>query len=135
MENKELLSKYFSSLKIEEPKIETENTSLVENDFLFSNPTSDVESFIKLEELKIKIRTTETDRKLRKRNAKYSFWFSVVWALFICIFVLLYGFKLFGFTVSETSFMFVCGTLTTTILVFYLTVIRNLFPVPTNPDK
>ena len=76
MENKELLSKYFSTLKIEEPKIETENTSLVENDFLFSNPTSDVESFIKLEELKIKIRTTETDRKLRKRNAKYSFWFS-----------------------------------------------------------
>ena len=58
MENKELLSKYFSTLKIEEPKIETENTSLVENDFLFSNPTSDVESFIKLEELKIKIRTT-----------------------------------------------------------------------------
>lgn len=137
MENKDLLSKYFSELKVEEPKIkdEKESVSLVENDFLFSNPMSDVDSFIKLEELKIRIRKTETDRKLRKKNAKYAFIFSVVWAGFICLFILLYGFKLKGFTVSEASFMFVCGTLTTTILIFYLTVIRNLFPIPKNTEE
>ena len=99
---------------------------------LFTGDMNNIDTWEKFQKLLIDKENQESERDLRKENAKKAFWFSVVWAVFICIFILLYGFKLFGFNISETSFMFVCGTLTTSILIFYLTVIRNLFP--TKPE-
>lgn len=109
----------------------TSTDSTKENDEsrrLFTGEMNNIDTWEKFQKLLIDKENQESERNLRKENAKKAFWFSVVWAGFICVFILLYGFKLFGFTISETSFMFVCGTLTTSILIFYLTVIRNLFP-------
>ena len=137
MENKDILKEYFANYKVNQPIIEVEETNpaIIENDFLFSNPLSDVDAFIKLEELKIKskvktekIKTLRNDRKLRKNNANKAFYFAISWASFVGLFIIFFSFKWFEFNISETVFMFVCGTLTTSILIFYLTVIRNLFP-------
>ena len=137
MENKDILKDFFEGYKVEQPKNEVEETnpSVIENDFLFSNPLSDVDAFIKLEELKIKsrletekVKSLRNDRKLRKNNANKAFCFAITWAFFVCLFITFYSFSWLGFKISETVFMFVCGTLTTSILIFYLTVIRNLFP-------
>ena len=137
MENKDKLKDFFANYKVPQPVIEVEenNPAIIENDFLFNTPLSDVDAFIKLEELKIKsklktekIKTLRNDRKLRKNNANKTFCFAISWAGFVALFITFYSFKWFGFNISETVFMFVCGTLTTSILIFYLTVIRNLFP-------
>lgn len=92
-----------------------------------------------LKESHSKFKDKKNERRLRKENAKKAFWFSSIWAVFIAFFILLHGFKGFKiplifrtidleFKISETEFMFVCGTLTASILIFYLTVIKNLFP-------
>lgn len=97
------------------------------------------EIHVKKEELKQKTLNSESERKLREKNANLAFYFSAIWAFFIGVFVLLHGLKciriptLFyvhniDFTMTQTEFIFVCGTLTTSILIFYLTVIKNLFP-------
>jgi|GEM_PF-1349093 len=80
----------------------------------------------------------KNERRLRKENAKKAFWFSSIWAVFIAIFIIIHGLKSFTlpvfpyfefeFSVNQTEFMFVCGTLTASVLIFYLTVIKNLFP-------
>ncbi|MDP9961860.1 hypothetical protein [Chryseobacterium lathyri] len=96
------------------------------------------EIHVKKEELKQKTLNSESERKLRERNARLAFYFSAIWALFIAVFIVLHGVKKmyinilpfieFEFTISETEFIFVCGTLTASVLIFYLTVIKNLFP-------
>ncbi|SIQ69850.1 hypothetical protein SAMN05880574_12146 [Chryseobacterium sp. RU37D] len=92
-----------------------------------------------LKESHSKFKDKKNERRLRKENAKKAFWFSSIWAVFIAFFILLHGFKEIKvpmflsiieikFSITETEFMFVCGTLTASILIFYLTVIKNLFP-------
>ena len=84
MENKDKLKDFFANYKVPQPVIEVEenNPAIIENDFLFNTPLSDVDAFIKLEELKIKsklkiekIKTLRNDRKLRKNNANKAFCF------------------------------------------------------------
>ncbi|WPO89928.1 hypothetical protein [Chryseobacterium sp. HR92] len=97
------------------------------------------EIHVKKEELKQKTLNSESERTLREKNAVLAFRFSALWASFIGLFILLHGIKFIKvpfftklvtipFTLSETEFIFVCGTLTASILIFYLTVIKNLFP-------
>lgn len=104
------------------------------------------EIHVKKEELKQKTLNSESERKLREKNAVLAFRFSAIWAGFIGIFILLHGLKeikiplftktiIVPFEMSETEFIFVCGTLTTSILIFYLTVIKNLFPNKTDNNK
>lgn len=82
-----------------------------------------------LSENQIKQNDSESERKLREKNAELAFKFSAIWASFVGVFVIFHGFgECLNFKISETEFMFVCGTLTTSILIFYLTVIKNLFP-------
>lgn len=122
----------------------------------FSGDLADIEAFLKHEETRLKFlefklrkktliaeadstyKDRKNERKLRKENAKKAFWFSAIWAFFIGFFILIHGFKSiklpllpevhYTFSISETEFIFVCGTLTASILIFYLTVIKNLFP-------
>jgi len=109
--------------------------SIVEEDFLFSGGLDDLDAWIKHEEFRLKKINSASERNLRERNAKLAFEFAKYWAIFIAIFILMHGFNgidlcksNFFFNISETEFMFVCGTLTASILIFYLNVIRNLFP-------
>lgn len=93
-----------------------------------------------------KLQDSDNERELRKENAKKAFLFSSTWAIFIGCFVLLHGLKgisipflrdkiIIDFKITETEFIFVCGTLTASVLIFYLTVIKNLFPNKPEPKE
>jgi hypothetical protein len=124
------LEKYFKSFNIQ--KIEkTESKSETEMDFLFKGDLNNLTDWLAHEEFRIKEKNQKLERELRKGNAFKAFLFSSVWAIFIAVFILLHSFEQINhFKITSTEFMFVCGTLTTSILIFYLTVIRNLFPTP-----
>lgn len=96
---------------------------------LFTGSMDNIDTWVKFHKLLIEKENQESERDLRKENAKKAFWFSAIWATFIGIFILFHGFiDKSRFRINETEFMFVCGTLTASILIFYLTVIKNLFP-------
>lgn len=127
------LATYFGSLIIEPLKITENSNSKKENDYLFKGDLSDLNSWLVHEEFRLKKKNQKSERKLREDNAKKAFYFSIGWAVFIAVFILLHSFEQVNyFKITSTEFMFVCGTLTTSILIFYLTVIRNLFP--TKPE-
>ncbi len=96
---------------------------------LFTGSMDNIDTWVKFHKLLIEKENQESERALRKENAKKAFWFSAIWAIFIAVFILLHAFSNFDFfKITQTEFIFVCGTLTTSILIFYLTVIKNLFP-------
>ncbi|WMC06282.1 hypothetical protein [Elizabethkingia anophelis] len=149
-----------SSIEQDVERIDT--NSRKENATLFGGDLKDIEAYLKHEEIRLKFlefklkkktrikedkstyKDKRNERKLRKENAKKAFWFSCIWAIFIAIFIILHAVKTvklpflfstfeFTFVLKETEFIFVCGTLTASILIFYLTVIKNLFPNKPDP--
>ncbi|MCD0471398.1 MULTISPECIES: hypothetical protein [unclassified Flavobacterium] len=85
--------------------------------------------YIELKRFEIEQANESSERKLRQENAKKAFVFSSRWAIFIAIVILLHGlgasYKFF--ILSQTEFLFVVGTLTTSIFAFYTLVLRYLF--------
>lgn len=127
------LEVYFKNLGGIQKIEKSESKSKTEMDFLFKGDLNNLADWLAHEEFRIKEKNQELERALRKGNAFKAFLFSSVWAIFIAIFILLHSFEQVNyFKITSTEFMFVCGTLTTSILIFYLTVIRNLFP--TKPE-
>ncbi|WFB67015.1 hypothetical protein [Chryseobacterium sp. WX] len=154
----EQVSEFFNEFNPQDETFGEEEINEASGEIIVETDTStSSNNFIKHEELRLKIREfnlkkktqlkeshskfkdKKNERKLRKENAKKAFWFSSIWAVFIAFFILLHGFKGFKiplifktiyleFKITEAEFMFVCGTLTASILIFYLTVIKNLFP-------
>ena len=112
--------------------IENSSLNTTENEEskeLFTGSMDDIDTWVKFHKLLIEKENQESERALRKENAKKAFWFSAIWAIFIAIFILLHAFiSIHYFRITENEFIFVCGTLTASILIFYLTVIKNLFP-------
>ena len=86
---------------------------------------------------KIRQKNEKSERKLRKRNAFYALCFSGAWAVFIGVLILLHGFgKTFNFfTLTQTEFLFIIGSLTTSIFTFYTLVLKYLFYRKTEKDK
>ena len=85
--------------------------------------------YIELKRFEIEQANESSERKLRQENAKKAFIFSSRWAIFIAIIILLHGFgaSYKFFILSQTEFLFVVGTLTTSIFAFYTLVLRYLF--------
>ena len=111
----------------------TASVSSIEQNELFGGDLSNIDEWIRHEEFRLKKKKEDSERQLREENAKKAFWFSSIWAVFVAFFIMCHGLEQINFfKIKETEFMFVCGTLTTSILIFYLTVIRNLFPIPKN---
>jgi len=141
----------------------SKENSRKEKMLFFGGDLTDIEAFLKHEEIRLKFlefklkkktqikddestyKDRKNERRLRKENAKKAFWFSSIWAVFIAVFIIVHGLKKFTlpifpflefeFSVNEKEFMFVCGTLTASVLIFYLTVIKNLFPNKPEPNK
>ncbi len=115
--------------EISELCIDCEQEQQLQNTFINDTSPRNHKEFLEFRNFKINEKNEKAERKLRKENAKKAFWFSSIWAIFIAVFILLHSFEQVSyFKITPTEFMFVCGTLTTSILIFYLTVIRNLFP-------
>lgn len=120
---------FFSEADLQAPQPEGSVSAEQEQDYLFGGDLSNFDIWIKHEEFRIKKYNEENERSLRSDNAKKTHKIALFWSLFICLVILLHGFgKMARFHLSQTEFMFICGTLTTSVLTFYLIVIRNLFP-------
>lgn len=85
--------------------------------------------FMQFKRFKIQQKNEKSERKLRKKNAKLAFIFSSAWAVFIAIVILLHGFgqQFKFFSLSQTEFLFIIGSLTASIFAFYTLVLRYLF--------
>ncbi|KQR95176.1 hypothetical protein ASG01_04810 [Chryseobacterium sp. Leaf180] len=141
------IAEHFFEENPPQPISTDDRVSEQESFLLFGGDMNNIDVFIKHEEFKLKffefkhrektqngeaesiLKDRENERSLRKENAKKAFYFSSTWAVFIGIIILIHGWqKHLGFDISENEFMFICGTLTASVLIFYLTVIKNLFP-------
>lgn len=79
-------------------------------------------------ELELKVNDRRSERELREKNAKSVFLLTVCWAAFIGAVILLKGFgKHFSYELTQAEFIFVIGSLTTSIFAFYVLVLRYLF--------
>jgi len=102
--------------------------------YFFSGDLSDADVFLKIERFKLQKENEDSERKLREKNAKKAYKFSRNWAIFIAFLIIIYGFFPRDiFKLSEVEFMFVIGSLTASILTFYLLVIKYLFYI--KPEK
>ncbi len=92
------------------------------------NPKNHSE-YIEFKRFEIEQANEDSERTLRQENAKKAFIFSSRWAIFIALVIILHGFgSCFGFfTLNQVEFLFVIGTLTTSIFAFYTLVLRYLF--------
>ncbi|OEJ98739.1 hypothetical protein A8C32_05955 [Flavivirga aquatica] len=107
---------------------DVDNKSQKERNEFFSGNMDNIDIFLKHEEFKLKKANSDSERGLRERNAALAFKFSSIWALFIGLIILLKGFDFFTcYELSQTEFLFVIGSLTTSIFTFYLLVIKYLF--------
>lgn len=143
----ETIENFFNANSNKVAKEEADTKSFQEREFLFGISLENfgienLEGWLKYEEqqstiwinheeFRLKKANSDSERTLREKNARLAFRFAACWATFIAIFIILHGFKqCFGvsFKLEQSEFIFVCGTLTASVLIFYLTVIKNLFP-------
>lgn len=111
----------------------SDKESLKENAYLFKGSLDDVDNWIKHEEFRLRKANSDSERKLREKNAKLAFRFSSIWAVFIGVIILLKGFEgQTSFVLTETEFIFIIGSLTASIFTFYLLVLKYLFYRPKN---
>jgi len=85
------------------------------------------------ETLQMQIKDNKSERKLRRDHATKTFWFTVVWTLFIIFIILLKGFKCI--TLDRVEFLSVIGALTASVFGFYLFVMKFLFAKMTKDEK
>ncbi len=117
--------KYFNTNPAQ--NIEADENSKQEQDGLFSGKLETLSDWITHETFRLNKKDKESERDLRRTNANRSFWFSFGWASFIGVFIVIKGFyKEFYF--SETEYLATIGTLSVTILTYYLVVVKSLFP-------
>lgn len=120
---------YFSQrLGNRTPNIEDDQKASAEQDDLFSGDMSDIEVWLRYKKFKLQKENEDSERILREKNAEKAYKFSRNWAVFISLLILLYGFiPRSYFKLAQSEFMFVIGSLTFSILTYYLYVIKYLF--------
>jgi hypothetical protein len=103
-----------------------------EQDDLFSGDMTDIEVWLRYKKFKLQKDNEDSERTLREDNATKAYKFSAFWAIFIAIIIVLHA-TLNDF-LNQTEFLFVIGALTTSILTYYLYVIKYLFYRPDNDN-
>lgn len=119
-------------------KVETEevNTMFSEQDINALKSQAELEAMtienkLKAEELKQR----EQDREQRKIYALRSLWFLIGYMIFVFIILLLSGFKLCGFTLSDGVLIATVTTTTANVIGIFAFVMMYLFNVKMNTSK
>lgn len=108
---------------------DTSNTNGEQNEeskHLFTGEMDDIDIWTKFHQLLIDKENQESERGLREENATKAFNFSAIWASFVGILILLHA-MCPKFELTELEFLSVIGALTSSILIYYLHVIKYLF--------
>lgn len=125
----EFFQNYYPEVLSNSHNNQQDTKSKIEEVSLFGGGLDEIDVWLKHEEFRLKKINSDSERKLREAHATKAFWFSIIWVFFILVFIFLHGFKLYScFNLTETEFLFLCGTFTTSVFAFYLIVIKNLFP-------
>ena len=121
--------------EISELCIDCEQEQHLQSTFINNTSPRNHKEFLEFKNFKINEKNEKSERALRKENAKSALIFSSAWAIFIALIILLHGFgKAFHFySLTQTEFLFIIGTLTTSIFTFYTLVLKYLFY--RKPDK
>lgn len=108
------------------PQINGDNKSKREEESLFNGDFSNIEVWLKHEQFRLKKDNEDSERKLREKNAALAFKFSAFWASFIGLIIILHAMSRY-FILTQIEFLTVIGTLTASILTYYLLVIKYIF--------
>lgn len=121
--------------EISELCVDCEQEQQLQSTFINDTSPRNHKEFLEFRNFKINEKNEKSERELRKENAKSALIFSSAWAIFIAIIIVLHGFgKSFNFfSLTQTEFLFIIGTLTTSIFTFYTLVLKYLFY--RKPDK
>lgn len=123
-------SKYFKDVppkQIDETEDKKSDNELEQLFHKFNGGFEDIDSWLKHEEFRNKWLNEKQERNLRKDNAQKAYKFSYIWAIFVGVIIILKGTTCIPFELEETEFLFVIGSLTSSILIFYTLVIKYLF--------
>jgi hypothetical protein len=127
---------FFQSSPPEDIDASENNLSDKEADsfYNFNGQFANFQEYLEHEKFTITKLNNQSERKLREENAERAYYFSFKWAIFICVLILLYGFGgfIWEFKLSQTEFMFIIGSLTTSIFAFYVLVLKYLFNKDSN---
>lgn len=115
--------------EIAELCIDCEQEQQLQSTFINNTSPRNHKEFLEFRNFKINEKNEKSERELRKENAKSALIFSSAWAIFIAVIIILHGFgKSFNFfSLTQTEFLFIIGTLTTSIFTFYTLVLKYLF--------
>lgn len=115
--------------EISELCIDCEQEQHLQSTFINNTSPRNHKEFLEFKNFKINEKNEKSERALRKENAKSALIFSSAWAIFIGIIIILHGFgKSFNFfSLTQTEFLFIIGTLTASIFTFYTLVLKYLF--------
>ena len=115
--------------EISELCIDGEQEKQLQSTFINDTSPRNHKEFLEFKNFKINEKNEKSERALRKENAKSALIFSSAWAIFIGIIIILHGFgKSFNFfSLTQTEFLFIIGTLTASIFTFYTLVLKYLF--------
>ncbi len=115
--------------EISELCIDCEQEKQLQSTFINDTSPRNHKEFLEFKNFKINEKNEKSERALRKENAKSALIFSSAWAIFIGIIIILHGFgKSFNFfSLTQTEFLFIIGTLTASIFTFYTLVLKYLF--------
>ncbi|WP_124979512.1 hypothetical protein [Nonlabens xiamenensis] len=118
---------YFGSFNPEPINDKNDSKSEEENDTLFKGSLESLPDWIDHKKFYLTKQDRDQERTLRKQNALKAFVLTCIWKAFIIILILLKGFSFCGFDLNQVEFLFVMGSLTTSVFLFYLLVMKYLF--------
>ena len=98
-----------------------------EKNTYFSGDLSKLEDWIKHENFDLDRIDREKDRTLKDTHASKAYKFSIAWAIFIALVVTAKA-TCNHFNLDTTEYVATIGTLTITILTYYMVVIKSIFP-------
>lgn len=128
MSNFKEVEEYFSKANTSSTDKNVNEQSNLEQNYLFDGKLDNIEEWLQHEEFRLKKKNQDSERALREENAIKAFYFSIGWAVFVCFIIICKSFSLWGVQLNQTEFLATIGTLSITILTYYLVVIKYLFP-------
>lgn len=138
-DNKEIAKEaetFFTSNPPEEIDSSLDNKSEKEEEIFyeFTGRFTNFKEYLEHEKFIIEKLNSKLERTLREKNAEKAYFFSFKWAIFIAVLILLHGFGVTYkfFTLTQTEFIFIIGTLTASIFAFYTLVLKYLFDKKNN---
>ena len=123
----EKIAQLRKALENEVPPSTDEDSEKEFGKFWDENQIDNLDDWLKHKRFLIEQANENSERQLRRENAKKAYGFSWKWAVFIVLIVIFKGFNLFDFKMTESEYLATIGVLTITVFTYYTLVLKYLF--------